>query len=125
MNLRPKAALTEADVKRGLRLVIGDGLTTEAMNSLSGGAFLVAFALLLGANNFQIGLLASLPTLVNIFQLLSIWLVRKFNNRRAIAVICSLLARIPLLIIGALPLLFSTASIDILIYFLFFFYFFG
>lgn len=112
-------------MKRGLRLVIGDGLTTEAMTSLSGGAFLVAFALLVGANNFQIGLLASLPTFTNIFQLLSIWLVRKYNNRRAIAVICSLLARIPLLIIGALPLLFSTASIDVLIFFLFFFYFFG
>lgn len=125
MNLRPKATLTDQDVKRGLRLVIGDGLTTEAMNSITTGAFLVAFALLLGANNFQIGLLASLPTLVNIFQLLSIWLVRKFNNRRAVAVICSFLARAPLVIIGALPLLFNTASIDILIFFLFFFYFFG
>jgi MFS family permease len=125
MNLRPKATLTEQDVRRGLRLVIGDGLATEAMNSITTGAFLVAFALLMGANNFQIGLLASLPTLVNVFQLLSIWLVRKFNNRRAVAVICSLLARIPLLIIASLPLLFNIASIDVLIFFLFFFYFFG
>ncbi len=125
MNLRPKATLTEQEVRRGLRLVIGDGLATEAMNSITTGAFLVAFALLLGANNFQIGLLASLPTLTNVFQLLSIWLVRRFNNRRAIAVICSTLARTPLLIIASLPLLFNTASIDLLIFFLFFFYFFG
>lgn len=117
--------MTEAEVKRGLRLVIGDGLATEAMNSITTGAFLVAFALLLGANNFQIGLLAALPTLTNVFQLLSIWLVRKYNNRRAVAVICSLLARTPLVIIGSLPLLFDTASIDLLIFFLFFYYFFG
>jgi MFS family permease len=106
-------------------MVIGDGLSTEAMTALTGGAFLVAFALLMGANNFQIGLLASLPTFTNIFQLLSIWLVRKFNNRRAVAFICSVLARLPLLVIAVLPLLFDTASIDILIFFLFFFYFFG
>jgi MFS family permease len=125
MNLRPKAALTEADVKRGLRLVIGDGLTTETMTALTTGAFLVSFALMMGANNFQIGLLAAIPTGTNIFQLLSIWLVRRYNNRRAVAVICSVLARVPLLIIASVPLLFETTSIDILVTFLFFFYFFG
>lgn len=125
MDLKPKAALTEADVKRGLRLVIGDGLAAEAMTTLTGGAFLVAFALLMGASNFQIGLLAALPTFTNIFQLLSIWLVRQYNNRRAVAVVCLILARIPLLVIASLPLFFNTTSIDLLIIFLFFFYFFS
>ena len=70
MNLRPKAALTEADVKRGLRLVIGDGLTTETMTALITGAFLVSFALMMGANNFQIGLLAALNQAMNFSALL-------------------------------------------------------
>lgn len=126
MKLRPKKALTEEDIKKGLRLVIVDGLAAEAMITLTGGAFLVAMALLLGANNFQIGLLAGLPTFTNLFQLLSIWLVRRYNNRRAVAVFCSVLARLPLLAIGAIPLLFSgETAIQALIVFLFCHYFFG
>src|SRR5688572_2080861 len=115
MNLRPKKELTEAEINTGLKLVIGDGLAAEAMTTLTGGAFLVAMAILMGASNFQIGLLAALPTFTNVFQLLSIWLVRRYNNRRAISVICSLLARFPLLIVGTLVLLFSRYSISLLI----------
>ena len=125
MNLRPKKELTEAEIQTGLKLVIGDGLAAEAMTTFTGGAFLVAMAILMGATNLQIGLLASLPTFTNVFQLLSIWLVRRYNNRRAISVTCSLLARFPLLIVGSLVLLFSRYSISLLIFFLFFYYFFG
>ncbi len=126
MNLRPSKQLTEQQVQTGLKLVIKDGLAAEAMTALTGGAFLVSMALLMGASNFQIGVLAALPTFTNIFQLLSIWLVKKYNNRRAVSVICAFLARFPLLIIGTLPLLFSSATtIQVLIFFLFFYYFFG
>jgi len=126
MNLRPTKHLTDQQIEDGLKLVIKDGLATEAMTALTGGAFLVSMALLMGASNFQIGVLASLPTFTNIFQLLSIWLVKKYNNRRAVAVICAIFARSPLLVIGSLPLLFSSATtIQLLIFFLFFYYFFG
>ncbi len=124
MNLKPKTVLTEKEVQTGLNLVRMEGLTTEAMTTLTTGAFLVALALLLGASNLQIGLLASLPTLTNVFQLISIWLVRKYNNRRAISVICSIIARLPLVIVGALPF-FITGSIQLIIIFLFFYYLFG
>ncbi|WP_298733437.1 MFS transporter [uncultured Chitinophaga sp.] len=126
MILRPKKTLTTAEVESGLKLVIGDGLAAEAMTTLTSGAFLVAMALLLGANNFQIGLLAGLPTFTNLFQLFSVWLVRRFNNRRAIAVICGVLARIPLLIIGCIALFAPHASsVQLIIFFLFFYQFFG
>jgi MFS family permease len=126
MNLKPSDSLSEAQVNKGLGLVIKDGLAAEAMTVLTGGTFLVALALQLGASNLQIGLLAALPTLTNVFQLLAIWLVQRFKNRRAISVVCSLLARIPLLIVGILPLIFSAAtSIQVLIFFLFFHYMFG
>jgi MFS family permease len=124
MILQPKAQLTEADVHKGLRMVIGDGLTTEAMTVFTGGAFLTAMALLLGASNFQIGVLAALPTFTNIFQLLSVWLVGKFNNRRLVAVGCALLARIPLVVIGLFTLA-ASASIHLLMSLLFFYYCFG
>ena len=124
MLLQPKPRLTKQDVRKGLRLVIFDGILAEAMTSLTGGAFLVALALLMGASNFQIGLLASLPTFTNVFQLLSIILVRRFNNRRAIAVLCSLVARVPLLLVGLMALN-ASSSINLLLFFLFFYYFFG
>lgn len=126
MKLTPKTELTEADVQQGLKAGIGDGMASEAMTVLTGGAFLVALALLLGANNFQIGFLAALPTLTNVFQLISIGLVQRYNNRRAISVICSTLARIPLIIIGLLLLVFpGDISIGTLIFILCFFYLFG
>ncbi|RPE08588.1 MFS transporter [Chitinophaga lutea] len=123
MNLKPSEILTEQDVKRGLKLVIGDGLASETMTTLTGGAFIMAMAILLGANNLQLGLIAALPTMVNMFQLIAIWLVRRFNNRRAITVICAVLARLPLLFIGLLPLLApGVMTIELVIPILFFYY---
>ncbi|RXK83746.1 MFS transporter [Filimonas effusa] len=124
MNLRPKVVLTPEERHKGMQVIIWDGLASEMMTTFTGSAFLVAMALLLGANNVQIGLLASLPTFTNIFQLGSIWLVRKFNNRRAIAVFCSFLARFPLILVGISTLWFS-GSVQVLIFFLFFYYLFG
>jgi MFS family permease len=126
MRFRPSEQLTEEQVEKGLKLVVKDGLAAEAMATLTGGAFLTAMALSMGATNFQIGLLAALPTIANIFQLVAIWLVQKYNNRRAISVIGSFFARFPLLVIGLLPLMFSGgSSIVALIVLLFVHYFFG
>lgn len=124
MLLQPKQQLSEKEVQQGLKWVIGDGLATEAMISLTSGTFLIAMALLMGANNLQIGIISALPMFSNIFQLLSIWLVRRFNNRRAICVICALAARICLAFMGVVILLTSQA-INMIILFLFFYYFFG
>lgn len=126
MKLQPSDQLTNAQVKTGLHLILKDGLATETMNTLTAGTFLVAIALYMGASNVQIGVLAALPTLTNIFQLVSVWLVQKFNNRRAITVTGAVCARFPLLLIGILPLLFSnTASVGALISLLSFQYFFA
>lgn len=126
MNIQPQWIISDKDVKGGMQMVIKDGISTELMNAFSGGAFLVSFALLLGASNVQIGLLAALPAFMNIFQLISIWLVRRFKNRRLISIVCSVFARTPLLLIGILSLLFTDASgINTFIFFLCFFYFFG
>jgi MFS family permease len=125
MHLRPSETLSETDVKKGLKLVIVEGLTAEAMTSFTGGAFLTAMALLMGAENSQIGVLAALPTFTNFSQLLSIWLVHRYNNRRAIAVICVVLARIPLIVIGMLALLWANSSVSLLLIALPFYYMFG
>ena len=126
MKLRPSEQLTEEQIHSGLKYVIKDGLAAEAMTTLTGGAFLVALAVYMGASNFQIGLLAALPTFTNMLQLVAIWLVQRYNNRRAIAVISNICARLPLLVIGCLPFIFSTGtSLPVLIFLLFFHYLFG
>ncbi len=119
MFLKPQQdPLTDEDVQRGLRMVIFDGLATETMVSLTGGAFLVALALLLGASNIQIGLLAALPMLANLFQILSVVLVQRYQNRRAIAVYGVVLGRIPLVVLGALIFLNPDTSVSTFIFFL-------
>ena len=126
MNLRPSLNLSDQQVKSGLNYFIKEGLAAEAMATFTGGTFLVAMAVLLKASNFQIGLLAALPILTNVFQLLSIWLVQKYRNRRVISVLCSFFARVPLFVIGLLPLFFSKdTSINVLLFFLFFHYLFA
>lgn len=125
MRWRPQQLLTEAEVRKGLRMVIGDGLATETMTVFTAGPFLVAMALLLGATNLEIGILAALPTFTNVFQLISIWLVRRYNNRRVISVVCSILARLPLVVIGIVLSVMDTVSVSPVIFFLFFYYFFG
>ncbi|MGK9125014.1 MFS transporter [Olivibacter sp. SA151] len=125
MKLTPKEVLTEEEIRHGLNMVIWDGLAAEIMTSFTSGAFLVALAILIGANNVQIGLLAALPMITNLSQLISIWLVRKYNNRRAVAVFCAFLARTPLVLIGLTVWWTTNISVNILIFFLFFYYFFG
>ncbi|HEY8400926.1 MAG TPA: MFS transporter [Cytophagaceae bacterium] len=126
MKFEPSENLSNEQVDSGLKLVVKDGLAAEAMATLTGGAFLVSLALHFGASNFQIGLLAALPTLVSIAQFLGIYLVQKHENRKPITVYASIIARLPLLLISALPFLFPpNISLYFLIGFLFIHYFFG
>ena len=126
MKLNPSLTLRKREITHGLDLVIKEGLTSEAMTTLTGGTFLMAMALLLGASNFQIGLVAALPTITNGFQIITTWLLQKYNNRRATAVIANGLARLPLLLIGMLPLIFSAdTSFATIIFILVFHYLFG
>jgi len=107
MKFTAKDTLTEEEIRSGLRTVIKDGLTTQAMVSLTGGVFLVAFALKLGASNLIIGLLAAIPPLAQLIQIPSIYLVEKYRARRAISVYASALSRIFWLLIALIPFLFS------------------
>ena len=107
MKFIVKDALTEEEVQQGLKNVIRDGLTTQMMVTLTGGTFLVAFTLKLGASNAVIGLLAAIPPLAMIIQIPSIYLVEKYRIRRAISAYASLISRLPWFFIALIPLFFS------------------
>jgi len=102
-----KDSLTEEEIRYGLRNVIKDGLTSQAMGTLTGGVFLVAFALELGASNMVIGLLAAIPFFAQLIQIPSVYLVERYRIRRTICVYSSALSRLFWLPIALIPFLFS------------------
>jgi MFS family permease len=126
MNLRPSDKITHSQLNSGLQMVIADGLSAEAMVVFTSGTFLTAMAIHMGATNFQLGLFAALPTFTTIFQIASIWLVQKWNNRKLVTSAFNLLARLPLIAIGLMPLLFTgKTTIQVLLILLFFQHIFG
>jgi MFS family permease len=107
MRFKVQDELTEVEVQSGLRYVIKDGIASQAMGILTGGAFLVAFAIKLGASNFVIGMLAAIGPLAQLLQLPSIFLVEKIRNRRAIVFVSAALHRLCWFLIALVPFLFG------------------
>lgn len=101
--LRPRPALEEAEVDRGLKMLLYDGAFGQSMLVLTTGAFLVAFALLLGASNKVIGLLAAVGPVAQILQVPAIFLVERLRWRKAITVAAVTVSRLSLLGIAAAP----------------------
>jgi len=108
MNFLPKDKLTEEDIQKGLRFVIKDGLATQAMVTLTGGVFLIAFALKLGAPNIIIGLIAAIPPLSQLIQIPAVYITEKFRVRKAICIYTTTLSRLFWLFIALIPFLFSS-----------------
>jgi hypothetical protein len=107
MWFQTQDSLTEEQVQSGLSYVVKDGVASQSMAILTGGAFLIAFAIKLGASNFVIGLLAAIGPLAQLLQLPSIFVVEKIRNRRAIVVVAAALSRLCWLLIALIPFLFG------------------
>jgi MFS family permease len=110
-----QARLSTQDRRRGLRLFVADGVCSMAMITLHGGPFLVAFAVELGASNYEVGLLTSIAFLSQPMQLLGLVLVQRFPHRRGITVICAALSRMAWLLIASIPLLFIDHGVTFLL----------
>lgn len=107
MESNVKNKVNENQVKSDLSWVIKDGVASQAMGILTGGAFLVAFAVQLGASNFVIGLLAAIGPLAQLIQLPSIFLIEKIRKRRAITIFTAGLSRLCWLFVILIPFLFA------------------
>ncbi len=111
-------SLSAKAIQRGIKLVVVDGVCSMAMGSLLGGPFLAAFALALGATNYEIGFLAAIGFLSQPMQLLGLYLVKTFKRRRALNTICSVIARLFYLFIILIPVLFVKKGVSFLIHWL-------
>ena len=103
---KTEETLNENQIQFALKNIIRDGVASQAMGILTGGAFLIAFAVKLGASNFVIGLLAAIGPLSQLLQLPSIFLVEKIRNRRMITVVAAGLSRLCWLVIALSPFIF-------------------
>jgi len=93
----------EDKIISGLRISIAEGALAHAFANLTGSLFLPAFAILLGANAFQIGLLASVQFFATLAQFPGAVLVERLTHRKKIAVSFSFCARalwLPLIVYG-------------------------
>ncbi|HEU4587487.1 MAG TPA: MFS transporter [Gemmatimonadales bacterium] len=101
--LRPHERLNENEVSHGLTMVVWDGIFSQAMATLVGGAFVVAYALSLGASNKVIGILAAIAPLSQLLQLPSVLLIDRLRARKLLTVLTALPSRLALLGIALLP----------------------
>lgn len=100
---RPKENLTPDEIDTGLRVLVYDAMCSFMMSALAGGAFLTAFALILGASNKFIGLMAAVFPFCQVLQIPSILLVEKLRLRKMIAILGVFHARICYIVLGLLP----------------------
>jgi MFS family permease len=107
---RPRPIITDSERSRGILWFSLEGMTALGLLSITTSGFLAAFALALGANNMQIGILAALPFLTQMLQLPSIWLVEKIRRRKAITLLTSIPAQLAWFIIAVIPFLVRAPS---------------
>jgi MFS family permease len=98
-----------------LQLSIIEGMVASLMFG-GGTIFIIPFAVFLGANSFQIGLLSAIPALLGAWlQLGSIKLLEVYKKRKNAIVIMVFLQALSWLLIAAIPFLFSSNQVTWLI----------
>lgn len=105
MRFEVKDSLTEEEIEAGFNAVIRDGIMSQIKMTLTESVFLVNFALLLGASNSVIGLLAAIPPLAQLLQIPAISLVERRRVRREICVVASAASRSSILVMALIPVL--------------------
>nr|MBN2278205.1 MFS transporter [candidate division Zixibacteria bacterium] len=93
-------------MRRWLTILTVEGSLATVFITLTGGAFLTGLALMLGANDFEIGLLAAIPFFAQVAQLFSAYLIDRTGRRKQITIWFSAIARqswwllVPILVFG-------------------------
>lgn len=114
-------SLHPAEVRKGLRVSVWEGAVAtihiSITGSIGGSVFLTGFALLLGANSFQIGLLGALPFIGQIFQFVGAYLEERAGNRRQLVFASALAGRLIWALLLALPFLSVLHGAQLLVFF--------
>lgn len=73
---------------------------SQAMDTLTVGAFMTAFALELGASTVLIGVLAAIAHLTQVGQIGGVYVIDRWRNRRVVAIVCTAISRPMYLVMG-------------------------
>lgn len=107
--------IPESDIIKGSKMVTIDGFCSMGMGALQGGVFLSAFALALGATNYEIGLIASVAFLSQFMQLPGLYLLKQVQKRRALVLFSAGISRILWLFIILIPVIFVNRGVTFLL----------
>jgi MFS family permease len=91
---RRRAVLSPPQIIAALKISVYEAFPAQIFVTLTGGVFMPAFALALGANNFYIGALAAIPFFANLFQLVGAYFVENYPGRKRLCVVASSLPRV-------------------------------
>jgi MFS family permease len=108
--------LAPSAVQRGLRLSIIEGSLSNIHITVTGGAFLTGFALLLGAGDFELGLLAALPFVGQLFQFVGAYLEERLGERRRLCAITAAVSRGLWAIMTTLPFILALDGVRLPIF---------
>lgn len=97
------------------RLIVIDGVFSKLMDTFTGGVFLAGLGVFAGADNFLLGLMASLPFLAQVAQLPAVALLTRARDRRRIVVVAVGLSRTLLWVIAAFLVLSPTRLTPLLL----------
>ncbi len=101
--LRPSPTITNDEVRFSLRMMIWEGVTSEALATIQIMGYLAAYALALGANNLQVGIVSAVPFMSLVVQLPAILLIERFRVRKAIGLPAWVLAQLLMIPVAAVP----------------------
>ena len=102
---RPVPELNDEERRRGLGNMTRQAISAAGADGLASGGFLASFALILGASNFQIGIMTAIPFIMQPLQLVAVLAVERLRLRKAVAVTAYFFAYATWIPIALLPFL--------------------
>jgi MFS family permease len=105
-----KLSMDAVEWRRCVRLSVLEGALSTAMGTLLSGVFLTAFALSLGANELHIGILAALPPLASVAQLVGARFLNTRADRKRFCISMLTISRLVWIALFAVPFIWSGPS---------------
>ncbi len=80
------------------RFLYSEAIVSKVMYACTAGSFFIGIALIMGASPFVIGVLGAIPFLANLVQIVGVYLVDRYENRRSIVYWSGIIGRGALLL---------------------------
>jgi MFS family permease len=113
LELETPSSRPSGEPARSLRLAIWEGCSSAAFGALTGNAIVTAFALALGARDFDLGLLTALTTVSAAGGLLGARIVGVVGRRKPLVTGAALAGRLVWALAGLIPFLPATPSVRV------------